>query len=464
MLQAIEDKSLIKLTDEGLERAVLACLMKDSSKMLECSTRLTPQDFTNPRNSYLYEIMLHMFKKNGAKSSFDLASIMSIAESKGSKDKFIEKSGGEEYIEFLTNVKNSMIDIYKCNSYAETLIELSTKRKLVKNAEAFKEEVINSSISTAELAIQERNNIDSILLSSNSTELEFKNLSVDAEKQVEQAMLFKKDMIGIPTGFASIDKKLEGLKRGALSIIAAPRKTGKSAFLMNIGINVGIKNKIPTLMISTEMSDSEIMWRIISTLSRVEQNKIIKGDLNIGQKQRVDDAVKQFSKGNFYHVTMRGFSLEKIIGLVRKFTATIVGEDDKGQIKDCLVLFDYIKMPQTDVKNLKDLKEHKALGLITDGLKALAGDLNIPIVSASQTNRSGDIANSYEITWFCDAFMELSKKSQKEIDNDKANGTYKGNQRIKISANRSGEEDHIGINLEYDGMTLTYQDLDAQFN
>ncbi len=452
------DQDILKLTDEGIERAVLACLMKEHSKMIQCSTRLAPEDFMSQNNRYLYEIFLAMFKKNGAKASFDLSSIISIAESTGSKDKFIERSGGEDYIEFLSAMKNSMIDIYKFNVYVDRLNELSTKRKLLSSLGSFKDEIVNSSLSTSELAVKERNKIDAILLASNSGDLELKNLALGAADQVQKAMTIKKDMIGIPTGFHTLDKKLEGLKRGTLTVIAAPRKTGKSAFLMNIGINVGIKNKVPTLMISTEMSDEEIMWRIIANLSQISQNKIIKGDLTPAEKQRVDAAVVEFSKGQFYHITMRGFSLEKIIGSVRKFTASIVGEDATGQVNDCLILFDYIKMPQADVKNLKDLKEHKALGLITDGLKALAGDLNIPMVTACQTNRMGDIANSYEITWFCDAFLELLKKTDKEMNMDAANDTFLGNQKIKISANRSGEEDHKGINLQFDGMTLTYLD------
>lgn len=455
------NETVLKLSDEGIERAVLACLMIEPTKMVEASVKLSIDDFVNNNNKYLYEIMLAIYKKHGAgKYSFDLASLISIAESKGARDKFLERSGGEEYIEFLNIVKNSMVDINKFNFYVDRISQLSTKRKLVLNAEAFKEEVLSSDLSPDELAAKERNNLDVILLETESTEYKLSNLATNAEALVKDAFLEKKTLLGIPTGFPKLDKKIQGLRKGALTIISAPRKTGKSAFLMNIGINVGIRRRIPTLMISTEMSDEEIMWRVISNLSQVPQNNIIRGDVSDKDKVAIQNAINTFKLGQFYHVTLRGFTLEKIIGITRKFIANNVGYLPSGEARDCLILFDYIKLPQAELKTSKDLKEHKILGALADGLKILAGEQGLPIVTACQTNRVGDVANSYELTWFCDTFMELSKKSQKELDSElMGNAGYTGNQRLKITANRGAEEDHKGIPLDYDGNRLTYMEV-----
>lgn len=453
------DKDILKLSDEGIERAILASLMKDSSKMIDCSGRLKPTDFVNENNQYLFEIMNALYQKHKSKCSFDISSMMSRAEAIGAKDKFLEKSGGEEYIEYLNIIKNSMIDINRFDQYLIRIIELSTKRKLLKNAEDFKKELIESDLSSDELAVKERESIDSILLDSNTKELEVINLGIDAEEYIKKALSVKKDIIGIPTTFQTLDKKIEGLRRGTLTIISAPKKTGKTAFLMNIGINIGVKKRIPTLMISTEMSNEEIMWRVISNLSKVPQNKIIKGFLTKEEEQKVYYGIDELRFGKFHHITIRGFNLEKIIGVVRKFVNTHVGYDAHDKVKECLILFDYIKMPSGETKSNKDLKEYKLLGMLADGLKILAGDLEIPILTACQTNRAGDVANSYELTWFCDTFMELSKKSKKQIDIDKANGVYKGNQILKITANRGAEEDLEGIDFEYIGEILKYNEI-----
>jgi replicative DNA helicase len=455
-----KDVDILKLSDEGIERATIACLMIDPSKMMECSTSLTPDDFINVNNKYLYDIMLALYKKNGAgKCSFDLASIMSIAESKGIKETFIQKSGGEEYIEFLNNVKNSMVDINRFTHYVARLTELNTKRKILSSLNSFKQDVVNSDKTADELAVMQRNAIDQILISSTSKEFEVGNIGDGATLFVEEAFKAKKSLIGISTGYKELDAKIEGLRKGTLTIVQAPRKTGKTSFLMNIGINTGIKKTIPTLMISTEMSDEEIRWRIIASLSGVAQNKIIKGALDDNERQKVRQAAQQLEKANFHHITMRGFTLDKLIGIVRKFTSNVVGFDYAGNVRECLIIFDYIKLPQAEIKSAKDLKEHKLLGSLADGLKILAGDLQIPIFSACQTNRAGDIASSYEMTWFCDTLMELTKKSDKEMEKDSLNNMFLGNQKLKITANRGAEEDHCGINLNYDGPTLTYSEI-----
>ena len=363
-----------------------------------------------------------------------------------------------EYIEYLNIVKNTMTNVDMFDTYVQTLLSLSVKRKLFNNVDDFKDKIINSDLSPEELAEAENNTLQQIVLQASTKEFEINNLGSKIDVFLKEAAEQKRTLLGISTGYPQLDSKIEGLRKGALSIVCAPKKTGKTAFLMNIGVNVGIKQKIPTLMISTEMSDNEIMWRIISNLSQVYQNKILKGNLSDKDKKQVEMAALQFKQGKFFHVTIRNFTMEKIIGVVRKFIAKEVGYDNEGKIKDCLVLFDYIKMPQADLK--KDLKEHKLLGILTDGLKMLAGDLQIPVISACQTNRAGDIANSYEITWFCDTFMELTKKSDKEMHNDSMN-EYKGNQRLKISANRSGEEDSTGLDFEYTGAVLTYQEIDS---
>ena len=116
-------------------------------------------------------------------------------------------------------------------------------------------------------------------------------------------------------------------------------------------------------------------------------------------------------------------------------------------------------MPQAGTGSTKEEKEYKILGQFADALKILAGDLDIPVLTACQTNRAGEVANSYELTWFCNTFMELTAKSDKELQNDLEAGVYLGNQRLKIVDNRGGAEDHDGINLDYNGAVLKYNEV-----
>lgn len=449
------------LVDEGIERAVLTCLMKQPVLMVECSLKVKDEDFVNENNRYLYSIMASVYAKAGGKNcDFDITTLVSLAKQKGVEEDFIRKSGGNQYIEYLLIVKDSMVSLEKFHTYIQRLTDLTTKRKLLLETEEFKQNLLDSDLSPEELIVWQQAKISNLLLSSANNRQEIKNLTYGLDKFIKEISETKKDLIGLSTGYKELDKYLEGLRRKTLTIICAPRKTGKTAFMTNIGVNVGIRSKVPTLMISTEMSDEEIMGRILSGLSHIYQNKLIKGQVNEGDKKFLNQAVDKFKNGNFYHLTMRDFTSEKISGAVRKFVQDKVGFHPDGRTKDCLVLFDYIKLPQSESNNkAKDLKEHKVLGQISDSLKILAGDLDIPILTACQTNRGGEVASSYELTWYCDTFAELTKKPQKEIDRDKNNGEYNGNQRLKIVAQRAGEENHEGIDFDYNGAILTYTEI-----
>ena len=119
-------------------------------------------------------------------------------------------------------------------------------------------------------------------------------------------------------------------------------------------------------------------------------------------------------------------------------------------------------MPTAGSSSKKEEKEYKILGQIADSLKQLAGDLEIPILTACQTNRSGDVANSYELTWFCDTFMELKNRPESELITEEASGNYGGNQKLKIVANRGGEENHTGIIFDYCRPVLSYIEIKGQ--
>ena len=112
-------------------------------------------------------------------------------------------------------------------------------------------------------------------------------------------------------------------------------------------------------------------------------------------------------------------------------------------------------MPQSGLSFAADQKEYKVLGLLADSLKTLAGNLDIPILTACQTNRAGETANSYELEWFCNTYMTLKNKSQKQLNDE---GNSKGNQILVVKASRGGDENQ-GIDFDYRKPILTYAEI-----
>ncbi len=453
--QELEDKIL---SDVGAEKAILACLMTEPAKMVEASVRLKSEDFYEASSQYLYMIMSAIYsKKMGKGCVYDITTLRSVAAQQGKEEDFLAKTG-KEYLEYLTMVQESMVDLASFQDYVDTVYSLSMKRKLLKTNEEFKKTILESNDTPEDLMTQERTKLDNLFISTATSQNILKNLGGDAKEFIDKSLKEQRTILGIPTGFPRLDRVIEGLKRKNVLIVAAAKKTGKSSLLMNIGLNVAVKQKIPTLMISTEMSDEEILSRGIACLARVNEIDIRKGRLDATKKARVLAAEKEFREGKFYHTEMRSFTVDKVVGLTRKFVNNIVGFKEDGKPNDCLVIFDYIKLPSNTSDAMKD-KEYKVLGMMADAFKELAGGLDIPMLTACQTNRSGDIANSYEITWFCNTFMVLGKKSNKEIENDEAAGELRGNQRLKIMDNRGGSTDEVGIEFDYHGPHLCYTEL-----
>lgn len=454
--QADEDRLL---SDPGTENGILACLMTEPAKMVDAAIKLKPEDFCEEEAKYLFSIMLAIYnKKNGKNCHYDITTLRSIAKESGKEEDFLAKTG-KEYVEYLNLVQKSMVRLEMFESYTDRVASLSVKRKLYRKNEEFKRTILESDKSPEELMTQERAEIDNLFVTTANHGNKLENLGDGALGFIEDVMVQKRPILGIPTKFPVLDKTIEGLKRKNLIIISAHKKTGKTAFLMNIGVNVGVYQQIPTLMISTEMSNREIMSRVMANLSQLKEVDILKGNVTTTpDKNKLLEAEKKFKEGKLYHAEMRGFTVEKVVALVRKFVNNTVGYDDSGKVKDCLVIFDYIKMPSSTSEAMRD-KEYKVLGMMADSLKELAGDLDIPILTACQTNRSGEIANSYEITWFCNTFCILQKKTDKELEKDKMNGVITGNQRLKIMDNRGGTTNEDGINFDYDGSRLTYIEI-----
>ncbi len=450
------------LSDVGAERAILACIMKDPTRMLDASTKLMTDDFFEEESRYLYAIILKIYTKNGGKNCFyDITSLRSLARDGGKEEDFLIKTG-HEYIEYLTVVKDSLTQLENFDSYVTRVIDLSVKRKLIKANDRFKEEILKSTKTSEELMVQERLELDTLFVNNSASGSKFKSLGDTAGTFIKNAMSAKKTILGIPTLFKELDSTIEGLKRKNLVIVSAAKKTGKSAFLLNIGLNVGVRQKIPTLMISTEMSDEEILARALANLSNVKEKDILKGSLTDRDRIYLDNAQALFENGKFYHTFCPAFTLEKVIGIIRRFVNNIVGMREDGTPKDCLIVFDYIKMPQGSTSTSKDAKEYKLLGELTNGLKIEAGLLDIPILAACQTNRGGDVANSYEITWYCNTFAILENKSKKELEKDQMNSVYLGNQRLRITDNRGGDEHYEGIDLDFNKPTLLYQEIEKE--
>ncbi len=272
---------------------------------------------------------------------------------------------------------------------------------------------------------------------------------------------------GLEVGWVEYDSLTNGAQPGDLIVICAPSKTGKSVTLTNWATKLSILDKLPVLYIDTEMNSREQEDRILANLTGIPHDEIVSGmyvmdtvNGTASEKiQKLKDAREKLSLGNYYHVYMPQFTIEKVSSLVRKF---------QMQFGIVALFFDYIKIPSNGA-NFRDAQEYQKLGFFTSGLKDLAGMLQIPVFSACQTNRSdnetedpneSNIGGSYRILQLASKLIFLYNKSQERVQERVAkDGFANGNQQLHIKFQRNGQSDCQPINIMFNKPILRQQEV-----
>jgi replicative DNA helicase len=259
----------------------------------------------------------------------------------------------------------------------------------------------------------------------------------------------RKRVKGIPTGFLTLDQMNRGMGPGQLIVIAGRPGMGKTALAMNIAINV-VKNKIPVIYFSLEMSSDELLTRVVCSDSNVSAHDFEQEYVTQEEIRRFAGALNLISQFPIRIDDQSGASLKYIRGQVEKF-------------RPGLVIIDYVGL----------MAAHKAenrvqqIGAITAGLKALAKDLKIPVILVAQVNRSTEtrVSGSGKVPQLGD----LRESGSIELDADKVWFVYReeyynrddqsvrGKAEVIVAKNRSGPTGKV--KLKWLGRITKFEDL-----
>jgi replicative DNA helicase len=382
-------------------------------------------------HKFIYMAMSYLVTEG---KELDPVSIMNVYTSENAKEA-IEELGGIEYIEAMKGSPVAPNTVMFVNH----IIQASARRAVRQEA-----------LRIAERAIRDESPLDEYL---QSVENKFRDIAIDYQvaqevtklgdnvaDRLKQRLLNPQTVIGLKTGWKGFDLASLGLINGELTIVGARSKVGKSTVLLNWCKKIAIEDKLDVLYIDTEMYEEEQEDKLLSMLSGVPHDEIRNGmfgkDTINGKAKdkiaKVQKASAALKEGRLHHVYLPNFTLEKVAALARKY------QIEHG-IR--LVVFDYIKLPSSNA-NLGD-KEYQALGYLTSGLKDLAGQLQIPVISAVQLNRGAvgkediteaDIAGSDRILFLANRVCFLRRSTEEEY-------AYTGaSHQFKIHLQRMGND------------------------
>ena len=412
------------------------------------SADIFAEHFSTPGHKYIFMAMSYLFSKKIKPTPMAIMEVLNGEQSKSS----VEELGGLEYVIIL---EESNIPADNLPIFIEKIKQSYTRRMLLEISDNVKNFAISDKaevLNPMELISYAENKLNDLAVSQSTTDEVYK-MGNDTEEVLASRAERPTQVPGLEVGWEEYDKVTNGAQPGDLIVLVAPSKVGKSVTLTNWATKLGIHDQIPILYIDTEMNEREQEDRILANLTGIPHSEIVSGmyvlDTINGSADdkiaRLKVAREKMNLGNYYHIYMPHFSIEKVNALVRKFVT---------QLGVKVLFFDYIKIPSSSA-DFKSMQEYQALGFFTSGLKDLGGMLKIPVFTAAQTNRndldSGDpdasnIGGSYRILQLASKLMFLVNKSDEKIAKE---GFQNGNQQLIIKYQRNGASDCPPINIMF---------------
>ncbi len=424
------DENLIPQNVEA-EEAVLGAILVNPETLAKVSDSLTPNSFYKPAHRAIYEAMLQLFNNN---DNIDIVTVSDVLSYSGK----LEAVGGRAYINDL--VENT-ITTSNISYYARIIQEKAVKRALI-NAGS---EIVNIGydLEPVDRSLEQAEKLIFDIGSSKSTSdlKHVKDLVLDTWDSIEYRYNHKDELSGLSTGFNELDTNLSGLHKSDLIILAARPAMGKTALALNIAQNVAIKEKVPVCIFSLEMSASQLVQRMLCSYAEVDSQRLKTGNMLQQDWEKLTEAMNDFSQAPIYIDDTSGCTLTDIRTKCRRL---------KTQQKDLgLIVIDYLQLMEGGGKD----DRLQQISAISRGLKILAKELDVPIITLSQLSRavegrndkrpmlsdlreSGSIEQDADIVMFIYREDYYNKGETEEEENIKA--TSKGLSEVIIAKHRNG--------------------------
>lgn len=351
----------MELYSLDIERGILSAILFDGKVYEDVASILTPKDFYLPFHQYVFEAMEELYKKDHPIDEVFL------------KDVLVKKNRFDESL-FLEILATAPIEAVE--SYAKEIKDLSLKRELLHLSTEIKKIILEED----KRAIEEIEEIQSKLfnIATSNFVSDFKSSQAIILNTLDyikkQATKKNSLVIGLDTGFIELNRMTSGFGEGDLIIIAARPSMGKTAFALNLALNV-LENDKGVAIFSLEMPSEQLMLRMLSAKSKIPLQDLRRGNLNDEEWEKLQEVSDELIEKPLFVDDEGNVNIHTIRAKLRKL---------KMQNPNLsLAIIDYLQLITSDLK-----ERHLAIGEISRSLKLLARELQIPIIALSQLNRA----------------------------------------------------------------------------
>ncbi len=436
-----------------LEEVVIGALMIDKKGVDEVIDILHPEVFYKPAHQYIFEAIFTLFENS---QPVDLLTVSAQLKKEGK----LELVGGEFYLIQLTQKVSSSAHI---EFHARIVLQKFIQRSLIKISNEIIEASYDEStdvfdlLDTAESKLYEVTQ-GNIKRSSETAQ----SLVIQAKKRIEE-IANKEGLSGVPSGFTKLDKLTSGWQPSDLIIIAARPGMGKTALTLSMARNMAVEHNIPVAFFSLEMSSVQLITRLISSETHLSSEKLRTGNLEKYEWEQLNVKVKGLEKAPLFIDDSPSLSIFDLRAKARRLSS-------QHGIK--LIVVDYLQL-MTAGGSQKGGNREQEISTISRNLKALAKELNIPVIALSQLSRAvetrggskrpllSDLRESGAIEQDADIVSFIYRPEYYKIDewDDDEHSPTAGQAELIIAKHRNGGLDEI--RLKFVGNLGKFENLDS---
>lgn len=356
------------------EKSVLAACMLNPDAVDEVAAKLNAENFFRPAHQLIFTGMLEL---NMRHIPIDQISLAERLQAEGQ----LEAVGGRPY---LIELANNTLALTNWKTHTDIVKRTSVLRDLVFASTNINALAYDAPDDTNEVIEEAEKMLFNVTQKRVSTSFQnITDLLTQAFDEIDDLVNNKNHMAGVPTGFADVDKLFWGLRGGDLLILAARPGVGKTSFALNLATNAA-KSGAAVALFSLEMGANQLVQRILCAEARVNLGQLRAGNLSEADWMAITDAAATLSGLELYIDDTPGLSLLEMRAKARRQ----LRDKEKG-----LIIVDYLQL-MSPPSNRRDGNRAVEVAEISRGLKVLAKELNMPLISLSQLSRAVEMRGS----------------------------------------------------------------------
>ena len=446
------EKGKIPPQATDLEEVVLGAMMIDKKGVDEVIDILHPDSFYKEAHKYIYEAIVKLFETS---EPIDLLTVSAQLR----KDDKLDRVGGDFYLIQLTKKVASSAHI---EFHARIILQKFIQRQLIKISREIIEQAYEETTDVFDLLDHAEAKIYEVTQGNIKKSSETaQNLVIQAKKKIEE-ISNKKGLSGISSGFDKLDKLTSGWQPSDLIIIAARPGMGKTAFVLSMARNIAVNSDTPVAFFSLEMSSVQLITRLISSETGLSSEKLRTGRLEKHEWEQLNVKVKGLEKAPIYIDDTPSLSIFDLRAKARRLAS---------QYGIKLIIVDYLQL-MTSGGSQKGGNREQEISTISRNLKALAKELDVPIVAISQLSRAvetrggskrpllSDLRESGAIEQDADIVSFIYRPEYYKIEewDDEERSPTQGQAEFIVAKHRNGGLDNI--RLKFIGHLGKFDNLD----